>query len=125
MAVDSVEYAATCDRLRGLMVVQLAAKGTDFPTAVQHAGRLLPRQVRMAAVRITDLGDRVQNPKLARIADDTALAEDVATVEVFLQRQDPGAQKARARANLLAKLVFQIGVVILLFGAVLWWRGII
>jgi hypothetical protein len=125
MAIDPEDYAATCARLNDLLHCQIGARGADFAASLRYAGRTLPRAVRQAGARIVDLGAQVENPKLARVTDAEALAQDVAIVERFLNRQNPKTRKARARANMAAGLAFQIAVVIALVIIVLRWRGLI
>lgn len=125
MPVDPEEYADTSIRLHDLMVRQIGAKGADFPATLRHSGRLLPRKVRQAGARISEVGDRIQNPKLALREDGAALAEDVAVIERHLRRQNPERRRARARANIAAGLAFQIVVIIAVFIIVLRWRGLV
>lgn len=125
MAVDPEDYTATCARLNDLLHRQMDARGGDLAASLRYAGRSLPRRVRRAGGRIVDLGEQMENPNIARVTGADDLARDVAIVERFLTRQNPGIRKARARANLAAGLAFQIAVVIALVIIVLRWRGLV
>ncbi len=60
---------AMTDRVAQLMEDKLAIRGKGLATKLKRGGRMLPRQVRMAAQSLVQAADMANSPKLAMQVD--------------------------------------------------------
>lgn len=123
MGADPNELARLAERLTALMREKLEVKAETFPAALRRSGRRLPRGLRREGAVIVAALEKVQNPRLARIADGAGAARAARRLERYLNGLDPQADRARQRAYFRAGVAFRIAIVIALLIAFLVWQG--
>ncbi|MEY1556514.1 hypothetical protein AB3Y40_12855 [Yoonia sp. R2331] len=123
MSGDKVtEYVET---ISTLMAERLRIKGASLAVQIRKSGRRLPRRIKRDATQVAKANSLIQNPKLARMVDDKAIARAAENVIAHLSEIDPN-------EVLKDKVLWALGkvsaVLIALFIAAVWYarsRGLV
>ncbi len=123
MSGDKVtEYVET---ISTLMAERLRIKGASLAVQIRKSGRRLPRRIKRDATQVAKANSLIQNPKLARMVDDKAIARAAENVIAHLSEIDPN-------EVLKDKVLWALGkvsaVLIALFIAAVWYarsRGMV
>ena len=100
------------DEIRGLLKSQLRARGGSLEAQVRKAGRGLPRAIRQDAKVIVSAKSLLQNPKTARMVDQTAALKATQNVIAHLKTID---RRDRLKGRILGILGSVSAVLILTF----------
>jgi hypothetical protein len=100
------------DEIRGLLKSQLRARGDSLEVQVRKAGRGLPRVIRQDAKVIVSAKSLLQNPKTARMVDQTAAQRAAQNVIAHLKTID---RRDRLKGRILGILGSVSAVFILTF----------
>lgn len=105
------------DEMRALLDSRLRARGRTLHAQIRKAGRRLPRRIRRDARSVADALTMIENPKLARMVDQTQISKSAAQVITYLKTIDP---RDRFKGRLLNMLGAVSAVLIITFIAVIY-----
>ncbi|MEY8883490.1 hypothetical protein [Donghicola sp. XS_ASV15] len=118
------EIASIETELSGLMQSRLGIKGASLEAQTARAGRKLPRKIRRAADAFNQTTALARHPKLALQIDAKTAEQNAKIVRKHLLKQaDPNRRKKRL--HLIADILLKVFAVIVLLGAVIYWRGLL
>lgn len=123
--MDPAAFAEMRKRLEDLLVERLDAQGKTLSAQAYSARKRLPRRVRRDLAFLISVAPRMDNPKLAHKIDSARVSAAAGRARGFLESVAPGKYRKRARSALIARIAFQILILLLLGGALLRWRGFI
>ena len=123
--MSAVTIQQMADRVAGLMEERLRIRGVGLAEKLRKGGRLLPRRVRVAAEFLAQAAAMAQNAKLLMQIDDGAVAGAYDTCLRHLGGVDAGDRRRGVVVGVAASISFSVLVVVVLLGAVLYWRGFI
>ncbi len=112
-------------KLRLLLAEKLGARGADFGSQLQRAGRRLPRRVRREAEYLARVEQMARHPKFARLVDPRSVTRSQRRVARHLEGIDLAAIRRERRKDQVAALAFYVLVTFALAVMLLWWRGIV
>ena len=113
------------EEIRTLMWERLRIRGRDLGHQVRKAGRLLPKRQRRDGAFLAQAAVLVQNPKLARMVDESRVQRAHDDMVAFLKTVDP---KDRAKGKLLGILGVIAFNLLLIFAVGVWYlwsRGLV
>lgn len=111
-----VTITQMADRVEGLLVERLGARGRDFPAKLRHSGRKLPRKVRRAAEALAQSAEMARNPKFLARVDEELVAQNYDICLRHLSRQ----KWRGSGASLSSKIAASVGLVLVIGAAVAW-----
>lgn len=123
--MSAVTIQQMVERVSRLMEERLAVRGATLTDKLRKGGRLLPRKVRAAAMRLGVAGAHVQNPRLLLQIDETVVSRDYDICVRHLTAVNAGAGMRRMLGSMVAQVAFgllMLGVAVI---AVLKWRGFV
>lgn len=122
--MSAVTIQQMADRVAALMEERLGARGDGLTDKLRRAGRRLPRKVRAAADFLAEAAHMSQNPRMLLQVDHDKVAEAYDLCVRHLNRM-PNTRRRTMLAGMASSIAFSILVVLVLLGAVLYWRGFI
>lgn len=105
-----------------LLVEKLSAKGRNLNQKLGHAGRSLPKKIRVQAAYLAEAETRYQNPKLAHQYDAKRVLAVRKQCVDHLEKIDPRARRSRRIVNFCACVVvnfFVLGIGIFAFSSLM------
>lgn len=123
--MSAVTIQQMADRVAGLMEERLRIRGVGLTQKLARGGRLLPRKVRVAATALAKAADMAQNAKMLMQIDDAVVAGDYDICLRHLGGIDAKDRRKGTIVGVVASIAASVLVVVLLMGAVLYWRGFI
>ncbi|MGI9390042.1 MAG: hypothetical protein ACR2O1_08300 [Boseongicola sp.] len=105
------------------MSAQLRIKGDGLAEVTQRAGRKLPNRLRDDAQVMIDAEALSGHPKLARRINAQDLIRAERRLNLFLDKQNPAAERRGEFLDALAKIAFVLVTVVLALFFVLLYRG--
>ncbi len=123
--MSAVTIQQMVERVSRLMEERLAVRGATLTDKLRKGGRLLPRKVRAAAMRLGVAGAHVQNPRLLLQIDEAVVSRDYDICVRHLTAVNAGAGMRRMLGSMVAQVAFgllMLGVAVI---AVLKWRGFV
>ncbi len=123
--MSAVTIQQMVERVSALMEERLAVRGATLTDKLRKGGRLLPRKVRAAAMRLGVAGAHVQNPRLLLQIDEAVVSRDYDICVRHLTAVNAGAGMRRMLGSMVAQVAFgllMLGVAVI---AVLKWRGFV
>ncbi len=113
----------SADHLAQLIEEKLGVRGAGLAAKLARAGRNLPKHIRTDATMLVDAVAFEAHPKLSRQIDPENLERAFANVERFLTNLDAGARRRGIILDWLAKLAFNLMMLVGLLVIILGWRG--
>ena len=123
--MSAVTIQQMADRVAGLLEERLHIRGIGLAEKLRKGGRLLPRKVRTAVGFLANAASMSQNAKLLMQIDNAAVAGAYDVCLRHLGGLDAGDRRRGVLVGVAASIAFSVLVVVLLLGAVLYWRGFI
>ncbi len=114
---------AMTDRVAQLMEEKLAIRGKGLEAKLKRGGRLLPRQVRLAAQSLAVAATMSDNPRLAMQVNDGQVAADYGACLRHLMALPVAAGWGGYALASLRAIAFAILTIALLLIGYLVWRG--
>jgi len=113
--------SSVIDEVETLMAERLSARGRDLEQKLKHAGRRLPRKIRVQAQYLVEAQKRYKNPKRAAQYDPArVLAAHKACVN-HLSKLDTKAMRARGRLAWFTGLLVNLFLIALLVAAAVYY----
>lgn len=113
------------DRIAALLEERLRVRGTGLGAKVQRAGRILPRNIRLAGRRLAQAAAMAQNPKLLPQVDEGKVAADYDLCLRHLSGLSLWDRRKAAATATASSIIFILLAVALLTAGFLRWRGLI
>lgn len=123
--MSAVTIQQMADRVAGLMEERLRVRGVGLAEKLRKGGRLLPKRARLAAEVLAQAAMMSQNAKLLMQIDESKVAEAYDMCLRHLGGVDATDRRRGIIVGVAASIAFSVLVVVVLFGAVLYWRGFI
>lgn len=123
--MSTVTTQQMVDRVAALLEQKLRVRGATLADKVRKAGRRLPKKVRVAAEALAQAGQMAGNPRLMYQIDPAVVAEAYDICVRHLGGVDLADRRRGMLVGIAGSIAFSLLVVVGLFVAVLWWRGLI
>ena len=102
---------------------QLRVGGDDLETVTARAGRKLPKYLRAEVDVILEATRIADHPKLMRQVDHARISKAEKTINRFLDKQDPAAERRNQILDTLARVAFVVFSIVLAVFLTLLGRG--
>lgn len=106
------------------MSEQLRVRGAGLNEVAAKAGRKLPNHLRSEIAVIVDAVEMAENPKLARLVDESRILKADRKVRKFLNKQDPARERRGEILDRLAAVGFVVFTIALILFFVAVSRGV-
>lgn len=116
MAADTL--TRTVDEIRKLLETRLKIRGRTLEHQLHKVGRRLPRRIKLEAAIVANADVLRQNPKLARMVDQSRVLKSGNLVIAHLKAIDP---KAERMTRILRKAAKWSALGIAVFIGVVWY----
>lgn len=112
------------EELAARMSEQLRVRGTGLDEVAAKAGRKLPNHLRSEIAVIVEAVEMAENPKLARLIDESRIQKADRKVRKFLNKQDPARERRGEILDRLAAVGFVVFTIALILFFVAVSRGV-
>lgn len=101
-----MDVSELTEDLAATMARQLRLRGGSLADVTARAGRKLPRHLRAEADALIEAETLAEHPKLAHRVDEKRLRKAERKLRVFLDKQNPAAERRAEFLDRLAGIVF-------------------
>lgn len=119
------DLTTMAETLRQRLAAVHGIKGRTLEQALRRSGRYLPRRLRRQGLALAEAAAQVGHPQLERMFDMAALRAGYSAVSEHLDAVDVTYERRGWWLRLAGSIAFNLLIVVMLFLAWMFWRGLL